>query len=196
MDGGQNNYDFILNDKSKPASRLPLPNLSRPIWLIGALVGLTLIIAIFGTVLGSSKSKVGGLTEVIGLGQEINRVSADQLANLSDPNLTALTATTQNTLSSDQAQLKKYAADHKIKINTKKLASYQNQSTDDSLAKAASNNYLDSAFRTYLRDALTDYQSALSSAYDGTTDGGVRVILRASYQSVKVLLVSQVLAGN
>lgn len=196
MDGGQNNYDFILNDKSKPASRLPLSNLSRPIWLIGALVGLTLIIAIFGTVLGSSKSKVGGLTEVIGLGQEINRVSADQLANLSDPNLAALTATTQNTLSSDQAQLKKYAADHKIKINTKKLASYQNQSTDDSLAKAASNNYLDSAFRTYLRDALTDYQSALSSAYDGTTDGGVRVILRASYQSAKVLLASQVLAGN
>jgi hypothetical protein len=190
------NYDFIFKDQPKPARRLFRPKLSNPLGLIAILVGLMIIIAIFGIVFGTKSKKVSGLTEVIGRAQEINRISAAEAAQLKDPATIAVSATVQNVLASDRAQIQKYASDHKIKIDKKKISSYQNKSTDDQLAKALSNNFLDAAYDTYLHDALTDYSNSLSSAYNATHDSGMKAILKGSYASTKVLLSNQPLKSS
>lgn len=188
MQDSQNNYDFILNDQAKPPGRPGLPKLASPLYLIVIMLILIVVTAIGGTLLGGKKTKVGDLTAVLGQAQEINRVSALQLPRLTDQDVTSLAATTQNTLASDQAQIKKYATDHNIKIEAKKLATYEDKTTDESLAKAASNNYLASAYESYLHNALTDYQNALSSAFGNTTDITLKGLLQNSYKSAQLLL--------
>jgi len=190
MPEGQNNYDFILNDQPRAGRKLPVPSLNNPVALISMLLFLTVIIAIGGAILGSKKTKIGGITDVLGQSQEINRVSAEVTPQLTDSDARSVAATAQSMLTSDQSQIKLYATAHKIKVDPKKLLTYQNSSTDQAMSKALSTNSLDSTYETYLHDALVDYQKSLSAAYDGTKDLGMKSLLQESYQSTKTLLAS------
>ncbi|MDB5161129.1 MAG: hypothetical protein JWO96_509 [Candidatus Saccharibacteria bacterium] len=187
-------YDFILKDQQKSASR-PLSNLPMPVLVVAAVVILMILLIIFGSLLGSKKAKTTGLTDVLGRAQEITRVNTLQQGALKDPTNLGLEATSQSGLTSDQTQLKKYMSSHKIKVDAKKLASYQNKNTDTQLAGAAQNNNLDTAYLTYLRQALADYAGALKTAYAGTNDSGAKVILQDSYNSTQTLLSSPALKG-
>jgi hypothetical protein len=152
------------------------------------LVALMVIIIILGSIFGTKRQKVVGLSDVVGQAQEINRVSAAEAASLKDPSVIALAATTQSALTSDQAQLKKYADAHKLKVDAKKIASFTDKTTDNTLAAAASNNALDAAYVSYLQAALKSYRAALMAAYDGTTDRGIKILLQSSYASAGTLL--------
>jgi hypothetical protein len=196
MQDGQNNYDFITNNQAEPARASLLPNLSNPLKLIAGIVVLTLLIAIVGAVLGGKNNKVGNLTDVIGRAQEMSRVSALETPLLKDSGAIAVSATSQSILANDQAQLKKYASAHKIKINSKKLLTYKNASTDELLTKAASNGSLDSVYEAYLHDSLVDYMATLSAAFTNSKDAGLKSRLQSSYASVKTLLSAEPLKST
>jgi len=173
-----------------------MPNLSSPIGLIAGLLVLIVIVIIVGSLLGAKNKKAVGLTDVIGQAQEITRVTTTEVTGLRDPSVAALGATALNTLTSDQVQFKKYATDHKLKINTKELDGFKNSSTDDTLAKAAAANNLDVAYVTYLDQALKGYRDSLKSAFDGTNDAGLKSLLSQSYQSSGELLQAPALSSS
>jgi hypothetical protein len=192
---GKPSYDFIFNEGTKQTGR-KLPKLSGPLLWIAIAVVLIVVIIIFGTLLGGKKAKTTGLTDVLGKAQEITRVNALEQAQLNDAVAVGLMTTSQSVLTSDQVQLKKYMTDHKIKVDPKKLATYQNKDTDTQLTAAAQNNNLPVAYISYLRRALTDYANTLSTAYSGTSDQGTKTILKAAYDSSQTLLASPVLKAG
>jgi hypothetical protein len=187
----KSDYEFILNQNQKPPTSGGLipRNLSKPVLIVISAVILMVVLIILGTVLGSHNKKTPGLTEVVGLSQEISRVSAEQ-TGLKDASVIALATTSKNTLASDQAQFKSYAAKHKIKLDKKKLDAYQNKSVDSQLSSAAQNDNLDSAYITYMRLALQQYSSSLTSAFNSTSDNSLKAILKDSYTSTQVQLTS------
>ncbi|MEX2006713.1 MAG: hypothetical protein WD877_00855 [Candidatus Saccharimonadales bacterium] len=173
-------YNFILNNQSKPPGRfrLPVPNLPKPAKIIlGAVLGLFAFIIIYSIFFGSGGNRQP-LADAIGRSTEIVRVTEIAKADLSDTNL-ALAATTQSVLSSNNSQLTKYASGE--------ATSYLDNSIDAQLASAASNNQLDSTYIAYLVENLTAYDSALAAASQNASED-VRPLLDEARRSIQTIL--------
>jgi hypothetical protein len=192
--GGQS-YDFIFANQPK-AGRKIMPELPRPVLIIGAVLVLIILLIVFGSLLGKQKSKTTGLSDVLGQAQEITRVSQMEEAKLQDPALLSLLNTTDLTLTSDQTALSKYMSAHKYTVDKTKVSSYKNSQTDSAMDSAAQNNNLDSVYLTYLRSNLNIYAADLKAAYAGTTDAGLKKILKEAYASVQVLMATSPLNAS
>ncbi|HET9850368.1 MAG TPA: hypothetical protein VFP35_01950 [Candidatus Saccharimonadales bacterium] len=184
-------YDFILKSgQTKSRSFNPL-NLSGPVKIIGAVLIVIILIIVLGTALGGKNSgKAGGLTGVLGRAQEINRINTLEQPVITDPTTLDLLVTVQSALSSEQTQLTNILNQQKIKLDSKQLAAYQNNGTDQLLQSAAQNNNLPAAYDTYLRGALADYANSLVQAYQTNNSSSVKSILQSAYSSTKTLLAS------
>ncbi len=183
------NYDFILKDA--PAQKRSLIPTKNPILMIaGALIILMLLIIAYGVVVGGGKVNSTGLIDILGRSQEISRITQAQQPNLKDPPTVALAATTQVSANSQQAQVSKYLASHKVKIDKKKLAVYaaNDKSVEAQFATAAQTNNLDGAYVAYLKGALTNYSNSLKSAYSASKSADAKAILQNSYDSTQTLL--------
>jgi hypothetical protein len=183
-------YDFIMKDAKAPKRSL-LPSGNPAMLLAAGVVLILLIILVAGILLGGKGNKgTTGLVDALGKAQEINRVTTAQQPNLKDPNTTALAATAQATVASEQTQINKYLTGRKVKIDKKKLATYQNKTTDSQLAAALQTNSLDAAYSAYLKGALADYAQSLKDAYSATTNTSAKAILQNAYASTQTLLSS------
>jgi hypothetical protein len=181
-------YDFIFKEPGKTSKKL-LPNLSGPLLVLIVAVIITILIVIVSVLfLGKSKTGTTDLVEVLGRAQEISRVNTLEQTQLKDPNALDLLATTQIALSSEQSELNSYAKTNKIKVDSKKLAIYKNLQTDSQLQTAAQNNNLDSAYSSYLKQALQSYSDALAKAYQNTKKTDLKTILHNDYVSTQTLL--------
>ena len=162
--------------------------------IAGVVILILLLIVIYGVISGSKGSK--GATAIIdslGKAQEISRVTTAQATNLKDPNTLAIAATTQAAVGSEQTQLNKFLVSHKVKVDKKKLALYQNKNTDSQMATALQTNSLDSAYLTYLKGALNDYSQSLKTSYSSTTSASARAIQQDAFDSTQTLLSSPTL---
>jgi hypothetical protein len=183
-------YDFMLKE-NKPARRsLPLPKLPNPIlYGLSAVVVIFLIIIISSVISGRNKGSSLPYAGVLARGQETLRVTklAKEQLGLQDPQTQALAATVNSSLSSDQQQLKSYLTKNKIKITTLQLAADTDKRTDTTLQTASQNNNLDSAYVSYLKNALVKYQTDLQNALSGTGPNG-KVIISNGIESTRALL--------
>lgn len=187
--GPNPSYDFILKDPPVPKRSL-LPK--NPIVLVaGVVVLLLLLVLVYGIVSGGKgKTNSTGLADILGRSQEISRISQAQQANLKDPSVAALAATTQVAAASQQAQVGKFLANHNVKVDKNKLAAYaaNDKSIDSQLSTAAQNNTLDSAYLGYLKTSLSAYSQALQATYNTTKSTDGKAILRSSFDSTQTLL--------
>jgi len=191
--GPNPNYDFIMKD-TPPPKRSLLPTNNPILMIAGVVILILLLIVIYGVISGSKGSK--GATAIIdslGKAQEISRVTTAQATNLKDPNTLAIAATTQAAVGSEQTQLNKFLVSHKVKVDKKKLALYQNKNTDSQMATALQTNSLDSAYLTYLKGALNDYSQSLKTSYSSTTSASARAIQQDAFDSTQTLLSSPTL---
>lgn len=166
-----------------------MPSFSGPVLILLVAVAATVLLIIVSALfLGKSKTSTTDLIDVLGRAQEISRVNTLEQSQISDPAALDLLATTQTALSSEQTDINSYAKAHKIKLNPKKLAAYQNNQTDSTLKTSTQNNNLNSAYISYLNQALQDYSNSLGKAYQDTKMVELKNILAAAYTSTQTLL--------
>jgi hypothetical protein len=64
----------------------------------------------------------------------------------------------------------------------------ENSDTDKQLTDAVSTSTLDTAYTTILQNQLTQYQAALSQAYQSTSNKSTRALLNQLNQHAELLL--------
>jgi hypothetical protein len=184
-------YDFILRDPQKPKHSFGLPglpsNMPKPMLLLVGVVGILLIIVIFGVIFKGGGGNSQNLIAVAGRAQEIARISTLVQQQSQDPNTQYLAATTQITLASEQYQLTTYLSKHNVKVSPAQLNAYQNKNTDTQLQTAAQNNNLGSTYDAYLKNNLATYQSDIRGAAKGASKS-LLAILNSANTSAGVLL--------
>lgn len=187
------NFDFMLKDSQTSKKRLPLPalNLPKPAkFILVAVAGLFILIVVIALLSGRGNGSFKNFDGVLARCQETLRVTAAvQQLNLQDPQTQALAATVSDTLTSDKTQMTKYLANNHFSVSASQLGADLNKSTDTTLQTAAENNGLDAAYVSYLKDALSHYQTDLQTAYQTAGPNG-RVLLNHAFDSVKTLLSS------
>lgn len=182
-------FDFMLKDRPKPKRSLGLPSgIAGKILVIG--VAIVVIILAASLIFGGKKSNTTQVLDLMAQQQEMIRVSKLEDRQFTDANVLNLSATTQETLQSQQAQLKLYLSKIKAKYKLKQLAARTNQSTDAQLQTAYQNNNLEKAYVLYLKNALATYQSSIQELYKTTPSKTLKLSLNEAYSSVAVLLKS------
>jgi predicted outer membrane protein len=183
-------YDFILSasDQPPPSPKNRSKLLGKPVIRVLAGVGLIVIIGVVVSVfMRSGESATQDLVKLMANQLEIARVSDTALKNAQDPNTKALAATTKNTLISEQKQLNDYLTGRKVKIPNSKAISPPNKITDQRLTIALQNNNFDNEYVSYLKTALSAYQTMLSDVYPKVSKGA-QSFIKADINSVKVIL--------
>lgn len=187
-------YDFIYsNQQPKRRFGFGLPggnNLAKlTVLIVGAGAVLGILIIILSSVLGPKGVNTKQVADIMSRAQEISRVSTlvNQQPGL-DPDIQNLTATTINSMDSEEAQLKAYLASAHKKVSTKDLNLHLDKAIDTQIQSAVQTNSLDTVYTAYLKKHLTDYQNALKTTYDGTKSATLKSILQDAFDSTQVIL--------
>ena len=182
-------FDFMLKE-NQPAKRgLPLPNFSKPVKIIIAvLVAVALLIVISSVLSGRQAGQTQPFIDILARGQETLRVtSLVQQLQLQDPQTQALAATVSSALASDKQQLTDYLAKNHNKISPNALGADDDKAADANFQTADQNNNLDSTYVTYMRDALTKYENDLKAAYNSAGPNGKAILNSISVSTTTLL---------
>jgi len=193
-------YDFIVNSgqqAKKPGlfggagTAKNNPMIRRLAIVAGA--GIVLIIAalVFVSILGNAgKDNVQALLDIAEQQQEIIRVTGLGLAQaqVSTPDTQNLAITTQLSLLSNQHAMLGLLNGDGQKLAAKDLVLKKNASTDAQLTTAAQNGTFDATFVQILDSELSNYGSALQTAYKSSKSSSEKQVLQASYNNVTLLL--------
>jgi hypothetical protein len=193
--GGDDQYDFILNGNQKAKkSRLPQgkSRKQRLFWVIGAGLGLVIILAIvFSMVLNSGGSPTKALFSIAQTQTEIVRVSGGS-------SLKARSLTTRNfaetvtvTMTSSQQQTVNYLTSHKTKVKPKELALGQDSKTDAALKSAEAAGRYDQELLAILEKSLAEYRTQVSEAFKATNSPSQKQLLEQLFNQVTTLLSNQ-----
>lgn len=192
-------YDFIMSDKQASQKGLKLPSLGlpKPVKIgLAVLIGLIILIVAYSLLTSGKSSNSQLYASALARAQEIARVSTSVGTLAQDSQTQNLAATTQNALSSEQAQITSYLAEQKIKVSTSSLAADDNTATDTQMQNAATNGNLPGVYASYLKTQLAEYQNDLQSVYKTAGPNG-KTILNSAYNSTVVLLaIPQVASAN
>ncbi len=191
-------YGFIVQPPKPPRRGLSLPGLSggsslvvRIIVVLGGLLILLIIFAVIKGLLGG-----GGNTQaLVTVGQDQQEMIhiltgtgqiGQQQAVLSDSNQN-FSATAKLSLTSAQTQLVTYMKTNGKKVSTKTLGLKVSPATDQQLTAAASNTTYDTTFKQIMQSKLTNYESALNTAYKQTKGPKGRKLLIDEYKGARLL---------
>lgn len=194
-------YDFIYNNQ-QPKKRFNFKlsggnNLTKlTLLIISAGAVISILIIVLSSVLGPKGVNTSQLTDITARAHEISRVSTlvGQQTGL-DPDTKNLTATTSGSMDSEELQLRTYLAGAHKKISTKDLARRLDKTTDTQLQTAVQTNSLNTTYIAYLKKQLTDYQTALKTAYAETSSAKLKSILQDAFESTQVILSSPQVAS-
>jgi hypothetical protein len=193
-------YNFIFNDqKSKRRFGFKIPggnNVTKLVFFIiaGALVLGVLIIVLSN--IFSPKLNTKQVTDVVARGEEISRVSDVVRQKSRDLNTGNLASTTSTVLTSQEVQLVDYLKKNKKRVPTKDITIYLSKKTDAEIDAADQSNRLSEYYYAYLKKNLTDYQTALKTAYDAASGPTLKNIAQEYSISTQTILKTQQLASN
>jgi hypothetical protein len=191
-------YDFIFNS-GQPApkhSKLPLPNLPKPILLLLSALVLLILVIIVGMILSSAgKADTKPYVDLMSRSAEIVRVSELAKKDLHDSDALALLTTTTTALGSEQTQLGLYLAGLGTETKPELLTSYLNTETDAGIESAVKNNTLEKTYSAYLKGSLDGYLSALRNVQP-SADSKAKPIITEAIASTEFLLKSPQLASQ
>lgn len=190
--GGQNPYDFILNDSNKPKRNWSTNSLKQRIFVV-AIVGSLVLIAIIVVMSFVSNGNSAGARQLIDIAQqqnEIIRVAKVGLEKAGSTDTINLAATTELSVQSSQADILAILKKSGHKIGSDKLTIYQKSQTDQQLDDAASAGTFDVTFAKILQDSLASYRSALQNAYASESFNN-RQLLQNSFNSATAITGTQ-----
>jgi hypothetical protein len=186
-----NPYGFILNP-NKNETRKFLPSNSRKtrilIILLASIIVLLLVSMLFSMISRNSSAQVTRLKDLLAEQQEIIRVSAIGLENISTAETRNYLTTINYSAASQQQQLSKYLSGKKVTIEKTLYDSKLDTTTDKQLAAAVQNNKYEQIYDSILLTLLTEYQKDLKEAYKKATTNESKAILTSSFNSVSLLL--------
>lgn len=186
-----NPYGFIL-DPNKNEARKLLPSDSKRtrilIIVLASIILLLLVSMVFSMISKSSNAQVTRLKDLLAEQQEIIRVSAIGLENISTVETRNYLTTINYTAASQQQQLSKYLSGKKVTIEKTLYDSKLDTTTDKQLAAAVQNNKYEQIYDSILLTLLTEYQKDLKEAYKKATTNESKAILTSSFNSVSLLL--------
>ncbi|HVW22868.1 MAG TPA: hypothetical protein VHB51_00015 [Candidatus Saccharimonadales bacterium] len=195
---GQNPYDFIMNPQ-KPKHGGGLPSfggagsspLKRGILIGGLIVVVLIVLVIVKAIIGGGDNLGLEFTPVLQQQQELIHLTSGStntnLAQLSTDNANAA-ATVYAVISSEQAEIQKYLATNKAKINSTAISATSSATTDQQLSSAAQSGTYNSAFVTVLKTELANYQASLQAAYLKVKGTHGRALLSKDFDQSKLLL--------
>jgi hypothetical protein len=183
-------FDFMFknNQVGKPNARLA--GLPKPLKIgLAVVVGIILLVIVSSLLSGHNKGSTTAIEGVLARNAEILRVTGlvQQQLPLQDPQTQALAATVSSSLTSDKTQLLTYLSQNHVKMSASLLAIDVDKTTDTSLQAASQNNSIDSAYVSYLKQALSKYQSDLQTAYKSAGPNGKK-LLQTAFDSTNTLL--------
>lgn len=185
------NLDFIMKDQPKPKKSFGLPSLGlpRPVVIgLTAIIGLIIIVLIYGLVFGGKGAGSASLTSLAARAQEMSRTANLAVTDSHDPNLQALATTVKTTMVSQENQFSAYLSANGQKVDPKVLAASQNSSTDQLFQTASQNGNLTSTYANYLVSNLNSYKIELTDQATKTSSSTLKNILVGSIDSVQVLI--------
>lgn len=184
-------YDFILKDNPGAGHKFTWSHVhGRTKITLLVIAAVIILIIIYSVLSGNKGSNWLPFEGAMARGNETLRVTKlveQPPLGLHDPQTQALAATADSVLTSDQQQISSYLSKNHVKVSAAQLATDIDKTTDASLQTAAQNNGLDSAYVTYLRNALTKYQTDLKNALPGAGPNGKK-LLSDSIESTRALL--------
>jgi hypothetical protein len=191
-------YNFIFNNQ-KPQRRFSLKfsgnSLGKlALLIIGGCIALGIVIIFLSSLFGP-KINTKQIVDIMARDEEIRRVSTIVVQKTTDLNTANLASTTSAALTSDESRLNDYLNNNKVKAPPKELVVYTNKNTDAEIDSAEQNNRLSEYYNSYLKKVLTDYQTAIKTAYDGTNGPKVRSELQEISDSTKTILSAPQLAS-
>jgi hypothetical protein len=182
-------FDFMLKEQPQRRRILPMPNLSKPVKIVlGVIIAIILLIVISSALSGRKAGKIQPFMGVLARGQETLRVTSEvQQLQLQDPQTQALAATAASALASDKQELLSYLVKNHDKVSAKALAADNDTAADANLKTAGQNNGLDSAYVTYMREALNKYENDVQAAYKTAGPNGKNLLNNISISTTTLL---------
>lgn len=186
-------YAFITNPaqtpKQSPLARLPGGNsaLMRGLVLLGGLLVLVIIFAIFKSLLGGGAN----LTPLVGIAQDQQELIHIATNASQQPSISAadqnLATTMRLSLASSQSETIAYLVGNHKKVTIKILDLKLSTTTDKQLSAAAAATTYDQTFQEVVQTKLTAYASALQQAYKLDNGKKGRALLTKSFQQTQLL---------
>jgi hypothetical protein len=192
-------YNFIFNGQQQPKKLFRLPGSNNTAKLAALIVGGAVILGILIIILSSllgPKINTKEITEAIGQGVEISRVSNTVIEKSHDLNTSNLASTTSAALTSEEVQLNDYLNKNKKHVGVKAISLYKNSKTDAELDAADQSNHLSEYYYSYLKKNLTDYQTALKTASETASGPNLKNMTQGYILSTQTILKTQQLASN
>lgn len=198
----QNPYDFIMSSGQPPQKgRSPIKagggQLQRIIFVVaGALFLIIIVIVAFSVLSGGGKASVTSLKSLAADQTELIRVADLGVTKAKSTNARQLAATTSLSLKTMHQRTVKLLSQKGEEITPQEKNSKKDTKTDTALTAAEQNNRYDETLITYLTNALTNYQTALKTAYDTSSEANDRAVLSDSFSGTTLILENQLAAAN
>lgn len=181
-------YEFMAATQPPHRTNLPQAPVSRILMLLGGLLALIIVFAIFKSLI-SGGGNAAELLTVVQDQQEITHIAADaQTQQILSTTNKYFTNTAALGVASDQTSTISYMAKNNIKVKDKQLGLKISAATDTQLSNAAAASSYDSVYKSIMQARLTSYQKDLKAAYAKTPGTNGRKLLNDNYDHAKLLL--------
>jgi len=130
----------------------------------------------------SSNAQAEKLKDIVSTQNEIVRISEAAEEKITDKDLLYRTLNTKISVGSSQQELTAALSKRKVKIDEKSLGKTQNSENDAILVKGEQSGKFNETYKELLDKQLSDYQTLLQSAYEGSNKTEKEVIQKAFNQ--------------
>ncbi|MEO5627515.1 MAG: hypothetical protein ABIQ89_01345 [Candidatus Saccharimonadales bacterium] len=193
--GGNEQYDFILNGGQKAKKSLVPRGGSRKQRTIIAVVGVVVVLFLFGIILSLVLSSGSGskqlMLDVAKTQTEIVRVSKDGSSKARDSATQSFVQTVNITVSSDLNQTTTLLTKQGIKVDPKAMARGASSETDATLSSAEQAGRYDEAITTNLEASLAAYKTQISQAFAKVSSASQKKLLQQLFANVEALIKNQ-----
>lgn len=189
---GQNQYDFILDNKKPKKSLIPTGG-SKKQRIVVFLIFIGVVLAIFGLIFGLIFRGGGAsqsLTQLAQQQQELIRISTIGTEEGRSRETLSFAYNTQLSLMSSQQETLVRLSTLRKAPNAKELAEGVQPSIDQELSRAQQADRFDEVFTTVLRRELTAYQRAIQAAGNEVSAPADRELLAQLHQETEQLLLN------
>lgn len=187
-DAAKGDFNFILNNQQAQKKAFGIPKLSKTLWSLIGVIILMIVIIIIGSI---TKTSNGGtsLYSVVAEANQIINVSKTVSSQSKNSDVINIATSVSEVLGSQKLQLTALVPNAKSKSVAAKLSSNPNKTIDANLLSAQAKGTYDDTYISYLKSALTDYQTELNTAYN-TGSAKAKPVISSAYESTKTLLTS------
>lgn len=186
-------YDFIMNPGSnKPGKRPLLPagnSMKQRIMVVagGAIILLIIVFVVIALFSSAGNAGKAELTKAAQQQAEIIRISKLGIDKAHASPAKNLATTTNVSMQSDQVILLAALKKQGIKLSPAELAGGKNAKTDATLTAAEQANRFDESFIQTTQTLLAEYQKALKTAFDSSSDAALKEVLSTQFENAGLL---------